>query len=467
MQNNIKIPNSNIKGFTLIELIVVMTIIVILGTVGFISYSGYISTSRDATRVAQIQTINQAFNSYTTGRPPLPDDKVIVYASGVIVGYQGNVGENVLSEIGFKEGGKDPLDNNYYTYFIDSKQRNIQLLTFLENISSLNVSYNGLVNQAKADYTDRIPKPYGSKLGVLVDTGSNSPIQDNIALRSSGIDIVNTTDSYKAYFTDDKYLYGTGLILQKLQQSIINNGVGFAAPASCPDGFIAVPGNIEFNQPGFCVMKYEASYNTPYNLDVTVPDVETDNYTASKIDVVSKVGGYAITKITQGEAINLCKSMGKGYHLITNDEWMTIARDIEQESNNWSGNSVGSGFIYNGRSNNTTMGCDGYANDLSWAEPTGTDCTQKRNDGKSRNILILSNGEEIRDLSGNVWEYVNGANSLDGTNYAINQGSICGTAGRNEFNVCTFVSPYSYNKQGPKTLNLNSKKVFEKFILLH
>jgi hypothetical protein len=36
-------------------------------------------------------------------------------------------------------------------------------------------------------------------------------------------------------------------------------------------------------------MKYEASYNTPYNLDVTVPDVETDNYTASKIDVVSKV----------------------------------------------------------------------------------------------------------------------------------------------------------------------------------
>jgi hypothetical protein len=81
--------------------------------------------------------------------------------------------------------------------------------------------------------------------------------------------------------------------------------------------------------------------------------------------------------------------------------------------------------------------------------------------------LILSNWEEIRDLSGNVWEYVNWANSLDWTNYAINQWSICWTAGRNEFNVCTFVSPYSYNKQWPKTLNLNSKKVFEKFILLH
>jgi hypothetical protein len=40
-------------------------------------------------------------------------------------------------------------------------------------------------------------------------------------------------------------------------------------------------------QPGFCVAKYEASYNTPNNL-ITLPDWETDDFSGSKTDIVSK-----------------------------------------------------------------------------------------------------------------------------------------------------------------------------------
>jgi hypothetical protein len=29
------------------------------------------------------------------------------------------------------------------------------------------------------------------------------------------------------------------------------------APTTCPTGFIPVPGNTDFMQPGFCVAKYE------------------------------------------------------------------------------------------------------------------------------------------------------------------------------------------------------------------
>ncbi|MFZ3232665.1 MAG: hypothetical protein WA194_03965 [Patescibacteria group bacterium] len=39
--------------------------------------------------------------------------------------------------------------------------------------------------------------------------------------------------------------------------------------------------------------------------------------------------------------------------------------------------------------------------------------------------MKLSNGEILWDLAGNVWEQVNGANTLDGSNYATMQETIC------------------------------------------
>jgi hypothetical protein len=39
------------------------------------------------------------------------------------------------------------------------------------------------------------------------------------------------------------------------------------APTTCPTGFIPVPGNTDFMQPGFCVAKYEMSYS-----DAIIPD---------------------------------------------------------------------------------------------------------------------------------------------------------------------------------------------------
>lgn len=39
-----------------------------------------------------------------------------------------------------------------------------------------------------------------------------------------------------------------------------------------------------------------------------------------------------------------------GYSLITNAQWQTIARNIEQVSANWSGGSVGAGSLNRGHS---------------------------------------------------------------------------------------------------------------------
>lgn len=443
----------NIIGFTIIELLVVITILAILGTVWFISYISYISSSRDASRLSQIQIINQAFQWYIKGKLPLPDNKVIIYANWTIIWYQWYAWENILSEIWVKEWWKDPLDKSYFTYFLDSDQKYIQFLPFLENEIWWEISYNPLINQAKAaDYTDRFPRPYGAKLWVMVESWSNSPIQDNSNLATNGLDIVTTTNNYIAYLGVDKILYGSWLVLQKLQQSIMYWWVWFWAPRECPEWFLRVPWNEDFNQPWFCVMKYEATYEDATVPNSTVPDIlwNTVQYQVWKIPV-SKPLLYPIAEINQQQAIDSCKSMWDWYNLITNDEWMTIARNIEQQNSNWSWWTVWTSWIFRWITNelNTTTSLWCKTIDSSWnhsriamSSPLNIDTTkwgtQKWSDCDSKRQLQLSNWEIIWDLSGNIWEHVNKANTLDWTWYATwtNPDPCSVTDGTYEWTAC-------------------------------
>src|SRR5687767_307098 len=112
--------NKTIKGFTFIELLVVVTIIAILTTVAAVSYTSTTKRSRDAKRLADLEQIRSALELCRAENGAYPAN----ITSGVICG-----GETYLSPI-----PTDPKGDSY-TYTYQSASR-YQICTTLEDVSS-------------------------------------------------------------------------------------------------------------------------------------------------------------------------------------------------------------------------------------------------------------------------------------------------------------------------------------------
>jgi formylglycine-generating enzyme required for sulfatase activity len=159
--------------------------------------------------------------------------------------------------------------------------------------------------------------------------------------------------------------------------STISISIDFA----CPAGYIRVPAMAAVNAPNdFCVMKYEAK-NSIGNA------VSTDT-------------GAPWVSINQPTAKTECTDLGANYDLISNPEWMAIARNVENVPSNWTNNGVGDGCLKRGNIGGVNA-CTGGDSGYDGADPEA---------GTGRNALAsltLNNGEVIWDLSGNVWEWTN------------------------------------------------------------
>lgn len=200
-------------GFTLVELIVVITILAILGTVGFISLQGYSSKARDSARVSDITNITKGLEILLTkgSTLPQPENVVTITASGVTLRYQGYAGKNVLSAIGMSTT-MDPLDTKYYTYSTNSNQNIYQVFWLFEE--SKDISLVSPIPEVYANsYSERYARSKWSNLGILIGTGSNlnQPVQE---LSLTGVDILNTTDNYTIFFDKNTQITGTGLVLK-------------------------------------------------------------------------------------------------------------------------------------------------------------------------------------------------------------------------------------------------------------
>lgn len=152
---------------------------------------------------------------------------------------------------------------------------------------------------------------------------------------------------------------------------------------TCPDGFIAVPGDARFNTNDFCVGKYEAK-----NVGGKA---------------MSQADGTPWVSISQIDAIAAAMDACSGCRLITESERLTIAHNLINVSSNWSGGSVGDGYIFRGHADNDPASALAASNNDD-AGYSGTG----QSSGDQYRVMRLNNGERIWDFSGNVWEWSTG-----------------------------------------------------------
>ncbi len=189
-------------------------------------------------------------------------------------------------------------------------------------------------------------------------------------------------DGNKVYRSRDGTSYSLQMADSGVQLGRTDNG----AVIECPYGFIFVPGNSTYGTSDFCVMKYEAS---------TI---------GSPLRAQSDPNGTRTVSVSYAKANTYISNMTDchGCHLITEMEWMTIAQNVLNVPENWSGGSVGTGGIYTGHNDSSPSAVINTADDLDPYNGTGNSAgsLQKR-------VLFLSNDEEIWDFSGNAEEWVN------------------------------------------------------------
>ncbi len=195
----------NFKAFTLVELMVVVVILSVLATVGFISYENYLGDTRDSKRLAQLSGLRDGMRlAITKWQLPLPDDAVEIRNSGTAFLYQGYAWKNVLSSIAYSENTFDPLDETPYTYLLSRNRKDFQLLGFLEKYNSDVISNTLTQTYAAEDYSQRYPNVFWKKLWILLEQKTNTPLQEMSEYSQSGyIDLQDsTTNLFDAYITD-------------------------------------------------------------------------------------------------------------------------------------------------------------------------------------------------------------------------------------------------------------------------
>ena len=188
----------------------------------------------------------------------------------------------------------------------------------------------------------------------------------------------------------------------QLQDSEVQNLYN-ATRSSTPTGYVLVPGNASYNTPtagaSFYVMKYEAK---------SVGGVAT-----------SQASGTPWVNLTQPAAEAACGAAGG--HLITNQEWEVIARNIAANATNWNTGSqalsdrvVGTGALSIGSSQGSIL-----------AASTDDDPNSGvTNNWTYRRTHVLSNGEIIWDLSANAWEFTSSSDFQTYTGSETNWDSI-------------------------------------------
>ena len=217
------------------------------------------------------------------------------------------------------------------------------------------------------------------------------------------------------------------------------------AASLCAPDYVYLAGNAALGTSPFCAMRFEAKAR----------DIATRAIDPVGCDAACNPNSFVTThepaSVPEGvpwnqiDAINAqlrCRALGAGYDLMSNREWMTIARDAERVAANWYGGVPGAGRMVEGMTDFIGYGAvtdptDPYSDTgNSSAEPPGLGWEQRR-------TLELASGDVIWDFPGHFQEWVDWTlgDSLDGAPTPCADGELtafaCAGVADDDFNSST------------------------------
>ena len=125
----------NKKAFTLVELIVTITILAILWTIGFLSFQSYTVYSRDVVRLSHISNMKSVleYNYTETWRYPKPDWENNITYSWAIAWIQWDFWKDTKRKTKRLDSiPLDPLTQNTYSYSVTKNQSEFELGSIFE-----------------------------------------------------------------------------------------------------------------------------------------------------------------------------------------------------------------------------------------------------------------------------------------------------------------------------------------------
>ena len=237
-------------------------------------------------------------------------------------------------------------------------------------------------------------------------------------------------------------------------------GSGVTGPESCPDGFVFVSGSSYFETSSFCVMRWEAKAYDTNEEEVVADGCDggcNANWADSSIVPVSVAEGVPWRRITANsgnyDAIDACES--QGWRLINNREWMTIARHIEANPDNWEDGVVGStvgdggGLNRGAHRNNNQPAFNGSEDCLYFRYNSCGDS----GDFVDRRTFYLSSGEVVWDFAGNLWNWVDfmeDGSSIPSGNACSGDSQVWRGFNGDSINDCVFSNGFSQNSSVDK-----------------
>lgn len=122
------LPLSTYRGFTIIELLVVVAIIGLLASIVIASLSSTRMNARDARRISDIATLQKALALYATNQEPFP-----IETTPIVITTGGAVGATLITDRAIDTVPIDPLAPTYqYEYVSDATGSTYELRFCLE-----------------------------------------------------------------------------------------------------------------------------------------------------------------------------------------------------------------------------------------------------------------------------------------------------------------------------------------------